>query len=32
MVDQCLFNWIYNTVTRDVMRIIRVPVATAYTI
>jgi hypothetical protein len=31
IVDQCLVNWIYNTV-RDVMRIIRVPGATAYTI
>ncbi|XP_066323482.1 uncharacterized protein [Miscanthus floridulus] len=32
MVDQCLVNWIYNTMMRDVMRIIRIPSATAYTI
>jgi hypothetical protein len=32
MIDQCLLNWIYNTITRDVLRIIRVPGTTAYSI
>jgi hypothetical protein len=32
MIDQCLVNWMYNTVSHDVLRIVRVPSATAFTI
>ena len=34
MKDQCLVNWLFNTMTRDVMRIVRVPGgnAAAFTI
>ena len=32
MIDQCLVNWMYNTISRDVLRIVRVPGATAFTI
>ena len=32
MKDQCLVNWLFNTMSRDVMRIVRVPGATAFTI
>ena len=32
MVDQCLVNWLYNTVSRDVLQIIRAPGATAHSI
>ncbi|XP_066323825.1 uncharacterized protein [Miscanthus floridulus] len=32
MTYQCLVNWMYNTVSRDVLRIVRVPGATAFTI
>jgi hypothetical protein len=32
MVDQCILSWIYNTVSKDVRAIVRVPKATAYTI
>ena len=32
MKDQCLVNWLFNTMTRDVMRIVRVPGASAFEI
>lgn len=32
MVDQCLVNWLYNTISKDVMNIVRVPGASAFTI
>ena len=32
MVDQCILSWLYNTVSKDVRAIVRVPKATAYTI
>ncbi|XP_066320458.1 uncharacterized protein [Miscanthus floridulus] len=32
MKDQCLVNWLFNTMTRDVMRIVRVPGASAFKI
>ena len=32
MVDQYIFSWLYNTVSKDVRTIVRVPKATAYTI
>jgi hypothetical protein len=32
MIDQCLVNWIYNTITRDILRIVRIPDAPAHTI
>jgi hypothetical protein len=30
MVDQCIFSWLYNTISKDVRAIICVPKATAY--
>jgi hypothetical protein len=30
MVDQCIFSWLYNTISKDVRSIICVPKATAY--
>jgi hypothetical protein len=32
MIDQCLVNWMYNTVSHDVLCIVRIPGATAFTI
>jgi hypothetical protein len=32
MKDQCLVNWLFNTMSHDVMRIVRVPGASAFTI
>jgi hypothetical protein len=32
MVDQCILSWLYNTVSKDVRAIVRVPKATSYTI
>lgn len=32
MVHPCLVNWLYNTVTCDVLRIVRVPGTMAYAI
>jgi hypothetical protein len=32
MVDQCILSWLYNTVSKDVCAIVRVPRATPYTI
>ena len=32
MKNQCLMNWLFNTISRDVMRIVRVPGASAFTI
>ena len=32
MVDQYIFSWLYNTVSKDVRAIVCVPKATAYTI
>jgi hypothetical protein len=30
--DQCILSWIYNSVTKDVCVIVRVPKATAYVV
>jgi hypothetical protein len=30
MVDQCILSWLYNTISKDVRAIVRVPKATAY--
>jgi hypothetical protein len=32
MIDQCLVNWMYNTVSHDVLCIVCVPAATTFTI
>ena len=32
MVDQCILSWLYNTMSKDIRAIVRVPKATVYTI
>lgn len=32
MRDQCILNWLYNSVSKDVRALVRVPRATAYVI
>jgi hypothetical protein len=32
VIDQCILSWIYNSVSKDVLAIVRVPQPTAYII
>ncbi|XP_062233324.1 uncharacterized protein LOC133930646 [Phragmites australis] len=32
MIDHCIINWLYNTVSRDILQIVRAPGATAHSI
>ena len=32
MKDQCILSWLYNSMSKDVHAIVRVPKATAYSI